>query len=112
MVERQAMRDAPAAIVSHHSELLISEAGHQFHLVQSHGAFGIFNVVIAAGWFAAVPISTQIRGHDGIFFSEHRSDDAPFDMRLRIPVQQKERRPVSRGDKMNGSAGGFYGVVL
>ena len=104
VVQSHAVRHASAAIVTHDRELLKSQAGHHFHLVLRHGAFGIVQMVFAVGRLAAVSVSAEIGRDDGKFFGQLRRNVAPFDVRLRIAVQQKQRRPASRSDKIDRGA--------
>ena len=107
MIEGHAVRDASAAIVAHHRKFLKSQTGHHLDLVLGHGALGIVQVIFAVGGFAAVSVTAEIGRHNGKFFGELRSDVAPFDVRLRIAVQEKQRRPASRGDKVDRGARSF-----
>src|SRR5579864_3493026 len=64
-------------------------------------------MVIAVGWLAAVSISAEIGCHDGKSFGQLRGHVTPFNVRLRIAVQEQQRRPASRGDKIDRGARGL-----
>ena len=88
VIQRHAMRDATAAIMTHHREAVEAERSHDLDLVSGHDALGVVGMIGQAMRFAAVAIAAQIGGHHGEAFSEPVRDLVPDDMRLRKPVQE------------------------
>src|SRR5438094_9688679 len=101
MVPRQPVSHAPAAIVSGEREAGITERLHDFYLVLRHRPFGIVNVRRAAFRLAGIPIATKIGTNNGKALRQARSDLAPHRVRLRIAVQEQERRTAAAGDQVD-----------
>ena len=95
VVEREAMRNAAAAIVSHHREAVEAEMLHQLDLVLRHGALGIVDVLLAICRLAAVAIAAQVGGDDGVFLRQFGRHAEPGQVRQRSAVDQQQGRPAA-----------------
>ena len=91
-VNRQAVRDAGAAVVRHHLEAAVAHERHQFRHVPRHAAFGIRGVVGARGGLEAAAVAAQVRADDGVAPRQGRGGGVPHGVGLRVAVQQQERR--------------------
>src|SRR5512139_3367131 len=104
MIERQAVRDARAAIVAEHRETLEAEMLHDLDLVERHRALRIETVLVVARDLAAVAVTAQIRDDDGVIAREIARDRGPRDAALRRAVQEQHGRPAAADHRMNDRA--------
>jgi len=106
LVERQAVRDARTAVVTDDGEALEAERAHDRDLVVRHRALRVRPVVGRRGRLVARAIAAQV-GHDHREVGgQGRSDLVPHDVRLRIAVQQQQRRPVARPAQVDARLAG------
>ena len=92
MVEREPVRDAPAAIVAAHEEALVAERAHQRQHVVGHRALAVVGVVRLAARLRGVTIAAQVGHHEVVALAQAQCDAMPDRMRLRKAVQQQQRR--------------------
>jgi hypothetical protein len=104
MIERHAMADAAATIVTDDGKAIEPEVAHHFHLVETHRTLGVICVVLSVRRLAAVAVSTQIRGDHGVGRGELRRHDPPRDVRLWGAVQEQHRRSRSPNDAVDRRA--------
>jgi hypothetical protein len=107
VLDAHAPRHASAAIVADDGEALVPEGTHDFDLIERHRPLGIVGVVLAVWRFTAVAVATQISHDDGEALRECWRDLVPLDVRLRIAVDQQERRSTAAYQRMNHRAGGL-----
>ena len=93
MVEHEAVRHPPAAVVPDQREAVVAERPHRCHLVGGHRALGVVAVALAPRRFLGVAVAAQVRRDDGEALGQPRRDPAPGRVRLRVAVQEQERRP-------------------
>src|SRR6185369_17351030 len=93
MIQRQAIGDAPAAVMPRDGEALEAEMAHEGDLVPRHGPFGIWLVVRRRRRLAAAAIAAQIRRDHGEIPRQPRRDLVPHDMGLGMAMEQQQRRP-------------------
>ena len=108
VVQRHAMHHAAAAVVADGRELVEPEVLHHFDLILGHGALGVAGMVLAAGRLAAVAVAPEVRRHHGIVLGQLRSHERPGDVRLRIAVQQQDRRTLAANHPIDLRARGLY----
>src|SRR5437762_13891524 len=106
MIPRQPMSDTPAAIVSGEREARKAERFHDFDLVLRHGPLGIVDVRRAAVRLAGIPVAAKIRANDGKALRQTRSDLVPHRVRLRVTMQEQERRTAAADDEIDLGARG------
>ena len=108
------MRDAAAAVVAGHRELVEAEIAHHDHLVARHGALGVPLVPGAARGLAAVPVAAEVGEDYRVVFGEGGSDVMPHDVGLRIAVQQQDRAAarLAAGERVNPYAVRCQGPAL
>ena len=92
MVERQAIGDAPSPVVPDDRKTLEAEMPHNGNLVTRHGPFRIGLVIRGRRWLGASAVTTQVGRHDSEVFRQPRRHPVPDDMRLRIAVEEQQRR--------------------
>ena len=94
MIDQHAMRYARAAIMRERFEACETERLHDAHHVLCHHAFAVRRMVHTGvgGGFVAIAITTQIHRDQGEMLGEHWRDTMPNQVRLRMTVQQQERR--------------------
>ncbi|MEH2482468.1 hypothetical protein V1282_005825 [Nitrobacteraceae bacterium AZCC 2146] len=95
MIQRHAVGNARAAIVTGHAKALMAERVHQQDLIQRHAALGIGVVVLSAFGFAAVAIASKVGSDHGKMVRQRRCDFAPCHMGLRMTVEQQQGRSLS-----------------
>ena len=96
MVERQSVGGARAAVVAGQEEAVMAERGHHLHLIASHGAERVVDVLRATvGRADAVAIAAEVGRDHVVSTGEGAGDLVPADVRLRVAVQQQERRPLA-----------------
>ena len=96
MVEREPVRDAAAAVVADHREALVAERAHQRDQVGGHRPLAVLRVVERGRrcrrGLGRVAVAAQV-GDDEAEVGRQRARDAPpHRVRLRIAVQQQQRR--------------------
>jgi hypothetical protein len=91
MVQRHPVRDAPAAVVPRAREPLMAQPRHGLHLFQSQRALG----VRARRRPRRAAVAGQVGRDDREAVRQPRGGHSPHPMRLRIPVQQQQRRPAA-----------------
>ena len=94
MVEREAVADAGAPVVSDQTEADMAKLLHHRYRVLRHQALRVERAVFAARR-AGPAIAAQIHENDGEPLGQFRRDLVPFDMSLRIAMQQQKRRSVA-----------------
>ena len=99
------MRNAPAAIVAGEPESRKAERAHHLDLVRRHRALRVVDVLRAAVGLRRIAVAAQVAADDGVALREPRRDPMPHRVRLRIAVQQEERRTAAADDAMNLRAG-------
>ena len=92
MIQRQAIGDAPAAVMPGDGEALEAELAHEGDLVARHGPLGIGLVIGRRRRLGAVAIAAQIRRDHGEVPRQPGRDSVPHDMGLGMAVQQQQRR--------------------
>ena len=97
MVERQAVGDAPAAVVAGNHEARMPQRAHDGQAVLGHGALGIDGVLGVSGRRGAGAVAAQIGNDQSAVAGELRGDLVPDDVGLRIAVQQQQRRAGAAG---------------
>ena len=94
-VERQAVRDAGAAVMRDDPEALEAESAHQRHHVRRHGALGIGARGRRGRRLGGQPVAAQVRADHGEAPRQGRRDLCHMACGLRIAVQQQQRRAVA-----------------
>jgi hypothetical protein len=101
VVQRQPMRNLPAAIVADHGEAGRPEEAHQLDLVLGHGAFGAVHVAGPARRLRRIALAAQVGRHDGEPLGEPRGDLVPGEQPRALGVagplgllsRRRRRRP-------------------
>jgi hypothetical protein len=93
VVQGQPVRHPPAAIVPDHAEPVVPELGHEGSLVGGHGALGVRDAGRVRWRGAGASVTAKIGQYHLVGGGQGRSDPVPHPQRLRIAVQQQERRP-------------------
>jgi len=95
MVEREPVRDARAAVVAGDEEALVPEARHELDHVARHRALRVGAVLRGGRRLERPAIAAQVRADDAVAARERRCDLVPHRVRLRVAVQEKERRALA-----------------
>ena len=74
MVQRQAVRDAGAAVVADQLEPREAELAHEPHLVAGHGPLGVRLPGGVRFWLFRVAVAAQVGEHDGVVPGEGGGD--------------------------------------
>ena len=93
MVERQTVGAVGPAVVSRDREALEAERPHDGEVVAGPRALRVRLVVCGRRRLRAVAVAAQIGGYDREIAGQLRRDRVPHDVRLRMPVQEQQRRP-------------------
>ena len=104
IVQRQAVRDAGAAVVADQLELREAELAHQPHLIAGHGPLGVHLPRGVRFRLSRVAVAAQVGEHDGVILSEGGGDIAPHEVVLRVAVQHEHGRTRPRGGAVDGDA--------
>ena len=96
MVEREPVRDAPAAVVADEREARVAERAHDRDHVGRHRALRVGRVQGIGRGLRRVAVAAQVGADDGAPARERGRDLVPHRVRLRIAVQQQERRAAAR----------------
>ena len=92
MLHREAPRHPRAAVVADDRKALEAERAHHLDLILRHRALRVVRVVLAVRRLAAVAVAAQIGHHHGKALGEARRNLVPLDMRLRVAVDEEQRR--------------------
>ena len=93
VIGRHAMRDTRTTIVRHHDELVETERLHQADLVRRHLALAIGRLLRHR--LIAVAIAAQVGRYDGKVLRKRVSNAMPYDVCLRMAMQQKQAGALS-----------------
>src|SRR5438093_12276270 len=94
MVKRQAMGCARSPVVTGQEKALMSERGHHVHLISSHSAKRVIDVLRAAVLGPdTVAVAPEICHDDVIPAGQGARDLVPADVRLRVAMEQQKRLP-------------------
>ncbi|EWS52517.1 hypothetical protein X551_04696 [Methylibium sp. T29] len=96
MVQRQPVCHAPAAVVAGHEEALVAQRAHHAHHVGRHRALAVVGVVVRAGRLGRAAVAAQVGHHQPVAVGQPLRRAMPDRVRLRVAVQQQQRRPVGR----------------
>ena len=105
MVERETIGDAGAAIVPDETEADVAKLLHHRDGVLGHQPLRVERALFAARR-AGPAIAAQIHEDDGKALRELRRNPVPFDMGLRIAVQQQQRRSLAMRAHEKAAGGG------
>lgn len=105
------MRDPPAAVVPDDAEPVETEVPHQRNLVGGHGPLGVLRIALRRCGLVAVAVTAQISQHNRVVVGQLRGDAVPDQVRLRIAVQQEQRRTVTRDGAVDAHLAGVDVVV-
>src|SRR5207244_10895432 len=88
------MRGAPSPGVTGQEEAVIAEGGHDVHLISSHSAERVVDMLRAAiGGADTVAITPEVCDYHVVSAGEGAGDLVPAGMRLRVAMEQKKRLP-------------------
>src|SRR6266513_2770598 len=92
MIETQPMRDTSASIVSRKQKTRMPEVAHQLDHVLCHCTLRIRDVLRIAHGLRRIAIPAKVGANNGEPMRKRRRNLEPDRMRLRISVQQQQRR--------------------
>ena len=104
MVDRHAVGHASPAVVARHGEAFEAQCSHRLDLVTGHRSLAVRGVVGRRLRSKRHPIPRQIRGDDGMPLGEDGCGGVPHLVRLRIAVQQQQRRAAAPDRGVHRSA--------
>jgi hypothetical protein len=104
MVQRHPVGHTAAPVVAGDGEVLMPQRHHRLHLVERHCALGVGGMVTRRSGPQRVPIAAQIGGDDGEVLRQQRGGRTPHEMRLRVAVEQQERRTRAADHGADGAA--------
>ena len=113
MIEREPVRDASAAVVADDGEALVAERAHQRDHVGRHRALAVLRVIELGRRrrrrLGRVAIAAQVGNDEREVGGERARDAVPHRVRLRVAVQQQQRRlrrsPPVRANSSTSPAG-------
>ena len=97
MIERQPVTNPSAAIVARQAETGEAERIHNFSHGRRHGALCIGRVIGVGVRYRGPAVAGQVGDHQREMLCEHRRHAMPHHVRLRMAVQQQERRSAASG---------------
>ena len=111
VVDREAVRDAPAAVMADQPEALVAQRAHQRDHVGRHRALAVVGVVGEPGRFRRIAVAAQVGHHEEETVGQPPRDAVPQHVRLRKAVQQQQRRavPVATGAGEDARLAGVVG---
>ena len=104
-VERQAMRDAGAAVVGADVEALVAERGHQRDRIGGHRRACCARRAWHRPQAGRIAVAAQVHRDDAEALGERRRDPVPHRRGLRMAVQQQQRRAGAAAARMQLDAG-------
>ena len=106
MIDCEPMRDATTAIVAAKTERIEAEFAHHYNLILRHFTFTVVGVIGSIGRFSTHAIPAKVGDDDGEVLRQFRCDAVPNQMRLRIAVQQQQRRATAADERVDIDAVG------
>jgi len=106
MIPQQPVRDAGAAVVPRHAKALEAERLHRLDLVLRQCALGVGGKIGPGRRLRTVAVAAQVGDHQREVLRQSRRHLAPHHMRLRIAVQQEQRRPAATRHQVDFGTGG------
>src|SRR5471030_2218857 len=107
MLHGEAPRHARAAVVAGDGEAVVPECVHHLDLIERYGALRVVRVILAFRRLAAVAVSAEVHQHHCVPFGKLRRDPVPLDVRLRVAVNEQQRRTVAAAQRVDRRAGGL-----
>jgi hypothetical protein len=105
MVEREPVGDARPAVVRRDGEAPVAEMRHQLREVPRHLALGVGRVVRRRRRLERAAVAAQVGAVDGVRLRQRRRDPVPHRVRLRVAVQQQQRRAFAAAPQAQHAAG-------
>jgi hypothetical protein len=112
VIERHPVRDTAAAVVAGHREGRKAEPLHHLHLIERHRALAVRGVVGCGCGPEGGAVAGQVGRDDGVVLGEQRGGRVPHERRLRVAVQQQQRRAASSDQRVDRPAGRVQLAVL
>lgn len=103
MIERHARSDASTPVMTDDRERSEAVAAHEFDLVERQAALRVAGVVSRTLWLVAVAVAAQIGSNHREVRGERGRDLVPDRVRLRMAMQEQERRAASALDCMDAN---------
>ena len=95
MILGQPVGHPAAAVVAYEQKGFESQLLHDLHLILSHHALGIIQMLWITMRFAAVPVTTKVRRHHCKILCQAGGDLAPHEVRLRIAMEHQQGWAIS-----------------
>jgi hypothetical protein len=102
MIERHAVCRARTAVMRKNPKALKTQGAHDLDLIPRHGPKALLGMVGLEGRFVGIAVPAQIRQDDGEVLRQTRRHPVPESARLRMPVQQEQRRAMAGPQNWNG----------
>ena len=106
MIDGKPMRDAAAAVVPREPEAREPEVTHHLDHVQRHRALRVGGMARVGRGLRRVAVAAQVRADNGELARQRGGDPVPHRVRLRIAVEQQQRRPAAADHAVNPRARG------
>jgi hypothetical protein len=101
VIEREAVRHPPAAVVTGNRETSEAERSHDRHHVARKRTLGVRRVILGRCRTPAGAVAAQIRADDGEALGEQRRDLAPHQRGFRESMEQQHSRPRSGDERVD-----------
>jgi hypothetical protein len=95
MIERKPITDPAAAIMAGETKADKAERFHRFDHDGGHGALAIGSMIGVRFRHRGPAVAGQVGDHEGEMRRKLRRHTMPHHIALRVPVQQKQRRPAA-----------------
>jgi hypothetical protein len=96
MIEREAVGDAPAAVVPDDREPLVPELAHERHALGGHRALRVVRAVGSGRRRVARAVALEVGHDDGEALRPLGCEVPPDEVRLRVAVQEQHGGPPAR----------------
>src|SRR5580700_1344465 len=112
VIQDQPVRDPAAAIVADQAEPAEAELAHQPDLVPRHEPLGVHAACFVRLGLGRVSVAAQVSHDDGVVAGQAGGDLPPYQVVLRVAVQQQQRRARPGDGAVDGDAGHVHATVI
>ena len=105
MIEREPVGDAAAAIMAGEAKADMTDGLHHLDHGLGHRALGVGRILGISLRRVRPAVAGQVRDDEAVVLRQRRRHAMPHHIRLRIAVQQQQRRPLPAGAREDAAGG-------
>ena len=95
VIKREVVTHAPAAVVTSQRKSFVAKLFHKLHHRLHHRAFRVRRMIGAGFWRITLPVAGKVGNDEPVLRRKRGRKAMPHHVRLRIAVQEQERRSIT-----------------